>query len=150
MNFSSPVTALSFLLVDIDSGTNNTPEWDDFVEVYVNGATNILDLAPTVHTIVAGVPSVFDPGNEPGGYRGFEGFNGRDAETNEDFGNVSLDFASTPVSSVRVRYFSSSDAQSNPINQWVGISDLSFTVPEPATAFLLAGAAFCGVLRRRR
>ncbi|MEM7145665.1 MAG: PEP-CTERM sorting domain-containing protein [Verrucomicrobiota bacterium] len=150
MSFSSPVTALSFLLVDVDSGPDGTPEWDDMVEIFVNGNTNIRSLAPLVHSFVSPPATASVINDDEAGVFGFEGFNGRDADTDETFGNISLDFGALPVSSVRIRYFSTNDAQSNPINQWVGVSDLTFTVPEPSAAFLLTAAMIGSLLRRRR
>jgi len=147
ISFDFAVSGLQFSILDIDSANGNA--WDDGVEVTYNGGLNIRDDAG-LFTIPDPDPSViidFEPG-----YEGFEAVNGESAGSGQIRGNVDLDFGTTTVSDVTIRYFSTDDARNNPASQILGVSDLSwiFAIPEPGTGLLVAfGLVVLGATRRR-
>ncbi len=118
INFNQPVTGLDFKVLDVDQSANKY--FDDGVEIYADG-TNIKDLSAV--EIVTG-DNVFAD-NET--Y--MNGFEGRDpADNSSENGNISLNFGSTEVSYLEIKYFSTDDAISNPNHQSIGISDMYFQI----------------------
>jgi len=143
MNFGTPVTNLSFSLLDVDGSSNLT--WDDGVEVFYNGINTKTD--PNLYNIG---PIIFLD-NET--YMdGYEAGNAT-AASNETTGNIDFTFGAEVIDTMTIRYFSTDDAVSDPGSQFIGISDLSFNavaVPEPAAISLIAFGALAGYARRRR
>ncbi len=143
LTFSAAVTNLQFSLLDVDSGS-----WDDGIEVFYNGSLNARD-NPAFYAL--GSTNGLD--NESY-MHGFEGY-GSSAAGSGTQGNIDFDFGQTAITTLRIRYFSTDDADSNPGGQRVGLSDLSFgtTVNEPpalAMVGLFAIIALRVVRRDRR
>jgi len=124
INFDKAVTDLEFSLLDIDSGS-----WDDGVEVFYNGNRNVRN-NPAIATILG---SYVGTDNESY-MHGWEGL-GNNAGNGQTAGNIDFDFGSLEITSLRIRYFSTDDANNNPGGQVAGISDLTFTeaVPEASS-----------------
>ena len=59
---------------------------------------------------------------------GFEGRGRAGANNSSEGGNISLNFGSTEVSSLEIKYFSTNDAITNPGSQKIGLSDFTFKV----------------------
>ncbi|HMK08555.1 MAG TPA: GEVED domain-containing protein, partial [Anaerolineales bacterium] len=117
LTFSQAVTQLNFSILDVDTGT-----WDDGVEIFYNGANNVLG-DPSV-TVTLG--SVVIPDDEA--YMvGYEGNGG--AANNETTGNIGLNFGTNAVSNVTIRYRGTDDADANPGGQRIAVSNLFFFVP---------------------
>lgn len=145
--FSSPIEQLAFSLLDIDQRTQGgASDFSDGVVVTYNGGINVIG-NPALYTLG---PNVI-VGDE--GFGEFEGLAHGDGEasfnTSTD-GNIDFIFGTTAVSSVTIRYFSTDDAPANPSGQLMGISDLSWVVPEPGTATLFATGMLLLAMRRRR
>ena len=62
---------------------------------------------------------------------GFEGRGNGGANDYSEAGNITLNFGTTEVSSLEIKYFFTDDAISNPKSQKIGISDLNFQVQSP-------------------
>lgn len=118
MDFAPAVTELELSILDLDGSPIRY--WDDGIEIYSNG-TNVRT-NPSMYTIGSAV--FLD--NESYMY-GFEG-GSTSASSTQTSGNVDLNFGATPISSVTVKYFSTDDARPNPSPQFVGISDLAYTI----------------------
>ena len=149
LDFSSPVTDLSFSMLDIDQGPPSglgllgPPTFVDLVEVFVNDINVTTD--PTWYTV--GSSNQLD---DEAAADGFEGSDEADPDTTD--GNVSFDFGVLDVNSLEITYRSSDDATGNPSGQTAGVSNLSFntvSVPEPSMfpVMLLSAGLFA---RRRR
>ena len=117
--------------------------WDDAVEIYFDGVNVKTD--PSLYQIGSAVfldnESYMD---------GFEAGT-TSASANQETGNIDLDFGSQPVSSVRIRYFSTDDAVGNPSSQFIGISDLIFVstaIPEPGMVPLVVMLSGLALTRR--
>src|SRR3989304_719074 len=82
LTFSQAVTQLSFSLLDVDTGT-----WDDGVEIFYNGANNVLG-DPSV-TVTLGAVVVLDNETYLAGYKGHGG-----AATDENHGHIGVDVCS--------------------------------------------------------
>jgi hypothetical protein len=129
LSFSEAVSELQFSLLDVDSGN-----WDDGVEVFVNGTTNARDTSAWTAHPYAG------PDNESY-MHGFEGL-GFNAGNGQAHGNIDFDFGSLLISSLTVRYFSTDDAGTNPGGQVVGLSDVTYTQPVAEATALGCCAVF--------
>ncbi len=134
--FSVAISNLNFSLLDVDSGS-----WDDAVEVFYNGSLNARDNA-SFYTL--GSTNILD--NETY-MHGFEG-NGSGANFDETIGNIDFHFGATQITSVRIKYFSTDDADLDPGGQRLGVSDLSFTkaVPEPSAVAMMGVFASAGLI----
>lgn len=146
--FSSPIEQLAFSLLDIDQRTQGgASDFSDGVVVTYNGVTNVIG-NPALYSLG---PNVI-VGDE--GFGEFEGLAHGDGEAsfnNSTDGNIDFSFGPTTISSLTIRYFSTDDAPANPSGQLMGISDLAWVVPEPATGALFAtGMLFLAMRRRRR
>ena len=116
LDFNQPVTGLNFKVLDVDRSENKS--FADGVEIYADNV-NIKDLSGV--EIITGNGVLAD---DEIYMNGFEGIHS--ANSHSESGNIALDFGSTEVSQVEIKYFSSDDAISNPSHQHIGISDLSF------------------------
>lgn len=144
-SFSTAQTNLAFSLLDIDYGT-----WDDGVEVTYNGTNNIIGSDPSIWSYAQTNASLRTVVTDNKWYIiGFEGTVGG-AATNQNYGNLDLDFSGIAISDVTIRYFCTGDGRDDPGSQKIGISDLLVTeVPEPAVVFALAMGCV-GILASRR
>lgn len=115
ITFSQPVSNLQFSLLDVDDGN-----FRDAVEILYNG-TNNARTDGFVTSFGAGV--ALDDETYMTGYEGIASSTPTDTT-----GNINLNFGTTAVTSVTVRFFSSDDAPANPVAQFIGISDLTFNV----------------------
>jgi hypothetical protein len=143
LSFSQALTGFQFSILDLDAtgGLN----WDDGVEVFVNGVN--VRTNPAWYTFGSAVQLDTKPYLD-----GFEAGTTSAAST-QTIGNVNFNFGSLNVNSISVRYRTTDDAVANPSAQFVGISDLSFTlapVPEPVALPALAFALTVFALVRRR
>ncbi|MCA9076355.1 MAG: hypothetical protein KDA93_15105 [Planctomycetaceae bacterium] len=129
LTFDTAVTGMNFTLLDIDSGT-----WDDGVEVFYNGSNNARDNAGI--TVTTGAYNGIDNETYMHGWEGY----GSNAGNNESLGNIGFDFGSIEIISIRIRYFSTDDADFNPGGQVAGLTDITYTeaVPEPSSVVLCA------------
>jgi hypothetical protein len=134
---------LQFSLLDIDGSPSFA--WDDGVEVFFNG-TNV-KTNPALYTYGAAVfldnESYMD---------GFEAGT-LSASSTETTGNINFDFGLQEINSIRIRYFSTDDPNSNPASQFIGISDLAFNstaIPEPQSLLPCLVMLASGLARIRR
>jgi hypothetical protein len=146
--FSLPVEQLAFSLLDLDQrAQGGSSDFSDGVVVTYNGGTNVI-VNPAFYTLG---PNVI-VGDE--GFGEFEGLAHGDGDASGNSstdGNIDFSFGSTAISSLTIRYFSTDDAPADPSGQLLGVSDLNWVVPEPATGVLLAtGMLFLAMQRRRR
>ena len=114
ISFNKAVVGLDFDVLDIDRGKGGT--FDEGVEIYIDGV-NLRDI-PDAFTL-AGDSVMLD--NESN-MKGFEGR--RIANKSSVSGNIEVSLGSREVSKVDIFYFSTDDAQANPVQQNIGISDL--------------------------
>ena len=118
LDFGQAVTGLTFKVLDVDQSAGKT--FDDGVEIYVNNK-NVKSLSgveiTTGDNVFADNETYMD---------GFEGRGDAGANNSSEGGNINLNFGSTEVSSLEIRYFSTDDAIANPHGQKIGISDLAF------------------------
>lgn len=142
LTFSATQTNLAFSVLDIDTGS-----WDDGVEILYNG-TNVRNNSSvwSYAQTDSGLRTV-STDNEFG-FTGWEGINGA-AATNQNYGNLNLNFNGIGVNTIRIRFFSTDDANSNPGSQKIGISDL-YVVPEPPALVAAALIPLLLLLARRR
>lgn len=142
LSFSAPQTSLAFSVLDIDTGS-----WDDGVEILYNG-TNVRSTSSvwsygqansSLRTVSTDNESVFE---------GWEGVNGASA-TNQNYGNIDLNFNGIAINTITIRFFSTDDANSDPGSQKIGISDL-YVVPEPPALVAAALIPLLLLLARRR
>lgn len=151
--FASAIQDVTFSLLDIDQrAQGGASDFDDGVIVTYNGTVD------TGGINIASFPALYTlhPNNaladEP--WTGFEGepaagTNDGTLSTSPD-ANIDFDLASTAVTSLTIRYFSTDDAPANPSGQLLGISDMSWSfVPEPGTAWLVALALLATAAGRR-
>ncbi len=144
LSFGQALTGFQFSILDLDAtaGLN----WDDGVEVFVNGVN--VRTNPAWYTFGSAV--LLDTKTY---LDGFEAGTTSAAAT-QTIGNVNFNFGSLNVNSIAIRYRSTDDAVANPSAQFVGISDLSFSlapVPQPGSLppLLAAALALAGTSRRR-
>ena len=145
LTFSTPVYQLAFSLLDVDQrAQGGASDFSDGLVVTYNGGSNVIG-TPSLYTLG---PNVI-VGDE--GYGEFEGLAHGDGEASPSSstgGNIDFDFTGIGISSLTLRYFSTDDAPANPSGQLMGISDMTWVVPEPTTAILLliglAGLAAAG------
>ena len=132
LTFDQYIENLEFSLLDVDSGS-----WDDAFEVYYNSEQNARDNG----SISVTTNSTNGVDNESY-MHGWEGY-GSNASNGQTIGNIDFDFGSVRINYLRIRYFSTDDADSDPGGQKGGISDLTYTnaVPEAPTTALLV--VFC-------
>lgn len=132
INFDSAVQNLQFSLLDVDSGS-----WDDGVEIFYNGSNNVRDNA-TINgsgsgdiVVVDGVTNGIDNESYMHGWEGY----GSNAQSSQTLGNIAFNFSDLQITSIRIRYFSTDDANSNPGGQIMGLTNLTFVeaVPEPSS-----------------
>jgi uncharacterized repeat protein (TIGR01451 family) len=116
LTFDEPVTNLQFSVLDIDlrasSGTS------DAVEIFYNGSNNA---AGTAFVISTGASVVRDDEIYMDGYEGIA-----TAAAGSTAGNIALNFGATPITSVRIVFFTSDDSNTNPFPQFAGLSDLTY------------------------
>ena len=121
LDFGQPVTGLTFKVLDVDQSAGKT--FDDGVEIYVNNEVNVKSLLDveitTGDNVFADNETYMD---------GFEGRGNAGANNSSEGGNINLNFGSTEVSSLEIRYFSTDDAIANPGSQKIGLSDFNFQV----------------------
>jgi len=141
LTFDRAITNLEFSLLDIDSGS-----WDDAVEVFYNGANNARDNGSI--TVTDGSANGIDNESYMNGWEGY-GSNASDSQT---IGNIDFDFGNLYITSLRIRYFSTDDASSNPGGQKGGLSDLTFVnaVPEAPSVVLMSLFAIISLLLQWR
>lgn len=148
LTFSAPFAAqlhdVSFMLFDIDlqgggSGGNNA--YQDQIRS-ITGASGTTTLAPTISGVGSAVTASGTDVNQVLTANAA-------AADNTSTGNATISFSSdTGINSVTFAFGSGSAVQSNPTNQMIGISNITFTpVPEidPAwisTAVAVAAAIF--------
>ncbi|MEM8963678.1 MAG: GEVED domain-containing protein, partial [Acidobacteriota bacterium] len=113
LGFSPPVTGLTLSLLDVDSGT-----FDDGVEIFANGVNQRNSAA------VVSIGSAVALDNETY-MQGYEGI-GTPVGTTSPNGNIDLDFTTTAMTTFRVEFFSTDDANANPGGQLVCLTDLDF------------------------
>jgi len=143
LSFNPPlVTNLSFTLLDIDEADDATApalDWDDAVEIYVNGNTTPVNAA-TLAVWDSNLGSCMMPDNETfvTGYEGVDarsddddpavaGCGNRGVPDDGDEGNVTIS-PGAPISSITIKYFSGDDLtqDDDPNSQRIGISNLTF------------------------
>ncbi len=117
--FSQPVTGLSFSVLDVDRASPSN-QMVDAVEIFADG-NNIQGT-----TAVSAIGSSVNMDNE-NYMQGYEGVN--NAADTSTAGNIDLDFGGVPVTTIRVEYFSSDDANNNPWPQSISVSDFTFNGP---------------------
>ncbi len=127
LSFSSAITNLQFSLLDVDTGS-----FDDAVEVFYNGTQNVRD-NPAFFT--TGLTNTLDDETYMHGFEGNR-FNSPDGL---GLGNINFNFGATQITSLRIKYFSTDDADSDPGGQKLGLSDLMFSavVPEPSAVAMM-------------
>ncbi|WP_378185287.1 tandem-95 repeat protein [Aquimarina sp. W85] len=121
--FDSPVTNLTFSLLDIDRDGSGSDNFVDAVEIYYStssGEFNVRDDI-SLYTLVGINVSEDDETN----FHGFEGVNGNAANESTE-GNIDLDFGGLEIFSIRIDYFSSDDANADPIGQGIGLSNFNY------------------------
>lgn len=130
-NFAEEVEDLSFTILDIDGVTNvmgPDMQFDDGVEIFINGDINVKSLTDVVTTVVPSGGTVIKDNEFY--MDGYEGYN-YDAENFEEAGNLFFDFGNIKVTSLTIKYFSTDDlnklSEGNPAKQQIGISDMCFT-----------------------
>jgi uncharacterized repeat protein (TIGR01451 family) len=116
LTFDEPVTNLQFSVLDIDlragSGTS------DAVEIFYNGSNNA---AGTAFVVSTGASVARDDEVYMDGYEGIAA-----AAAGSTAGNIALNFGATPITSVRIVFFTSDDSNTNPFPQFAGLSDLTY------------------------
>lgn len=116
LTFDEPVTSLQFSVLDIDlragSGTS------DAVEIFYNGSNNAAGTALIAST---GASVARDDELYMDGYEGIAA-----AAAGSTAGNIALNFGATPITSVRIVFFTSDDSNTNPFPQFAGLSDLTY------------------------
>lgn len=114
--FSQPVYNLQFMVMDVDRSSSS---WADAVEIFYNGTNNVV--GTSFATPGSGV--ALDNESYMTGYEG-----SGTCSIDQTNCNINMNFGSTAVSSVTIRFFSSDDAPWNPSAQFIGISDFTTTV----------------------
>jgi hypothetical protein len=145
-NYANGVSAVSYSLFDSDSGTGTTKTWEDEIRqisaYYTTGAWSI---APS--SVTSSTASTVTGSGTNYNVRGIAGA----TDTTGD-GNVNFAYTNT-IKGFRFTYEPGPNSQSNPVNQWIALHDITFlpVIPEagvvPAAA--LAAVAALGFLRRR-
>ncbi len=142
IEFDRVVEGLMFEILDIDE-----QGWDDVVELYyatTPSATPMLDRVDLVNGVEFGDTTsgndanhvvlhdlaFFAPNNEATGWGAIQP-GGGNASTNDDGGNVSVDFLGTNVWGFCMRYWAGPDSNFNPPAQSIGLSDLIWTSSLP-------------------
>jgi hypothetical protein len=142
LTFSATQTNLAFSVLDIDTGS-----WDDGVEILYNG-TNVRNNSSVWSYAQTDSDLRTVSTDNEFGFTGWEGVNGA-AATNQNYGNLNLNFNGIGVNTIRIRFFSTDDANSDPGSQKIGISDL-YVVPEPPALVAAALIPLLLLLARRR
>ncbi len=108
--FSEPANWLTFTLLDVDIATGN---WEDYIRV------DGFDFAGNP------VPKQMTLANAQLSFAGdwVEADSG--SASDQDFGNVTVRFA-RPINSLRVEYAQGDNPASNPVFQFIGLSDFQF------------------------
>ncbi len=120
LDFNQAVTGLTFKVLDVDQSEGKT--FDDGVEIYANGK-NVKSLSGVAITTGDNVFADNEPYMD-----GFEGRGRAGANNSSEEGNINLNFGTTEVKSLEIKYFSTDDAISNPGSQKIGLSDFTFKV----------------------
>jgi hypothetical protein len=138
--FDQAVTNLQFSLLDVDGNA----AWDDGVEVYYNGL-NVRD-DPSVLAI-NGSYTMLDNKSYMHGWEG----TGSNAGNGQSSANIDFDFGELSITSLTIRFFSTTDGGTNPAEQRIGLSDLTFNAatPEPSS-LACTGLLLAGLVYRRR
>ena len=120
LTFSRAVTGLEFDLMDIDNGS-----WWDAVEIFADG-TNIrtIDSGGGLGSNYVSALQAYVTIDNENYMQGWESNGGGNASASEVDGNMSLDFGTASVTVVRIEYFNTDDADSNPGAQIVGIGSI--------------------------
>ena len=124
--FSSHVTHLSFEIADIDKPSATSNAYLD--EVVITGSDGAVTYLPTLtkydatsdpdFLVISGNAASADPASGKGG---------NSASTLSDQkGTVIVNFGSTPITKVTIRYQNATGAQSNPPDQGIAVGNLSF------------------------
>jgi len=139
LSFSAPQDKLAFSILDVDATS-----WDDGVELFYNGTNNVRADTSLWEFADPSVNRSVIVDNETG-FTGWEGVNGVRADSNENIGNLDLNFDGVPISDITLRFFSTDDVQGSgdPGGQKIGFSDF-VVVPEAGT--LWAGGGLLGIL----
>lgn len=120
--FSNAEYGFGYTILDVDEGT-----WADGVEIIVNGTINLKSEPDWWSFENAGASTLAE--DDESYFDGFEGVNGN-ADNTENTGNLIVNLAGVPVTSVQFRFFSTDDADANPGGQKVGFSDLLIQRPD--------------------
>ena len=140
--FDRVVEGLTFDILDVDDAG-----WDDVVELYYTSdpsATPMLDRTDLINAIDFGDvstgndanhvvehrPNFASPNNEATGWGAIQP-GGGNAGNSDDGGNITIDFGSTRVWGVCMRYWAGPNSDSNPPFQWVGLSAFNWTSTNP-------------------
>ncbi|MGB1252163.1 MAG: SdrD B-like domain-containing protein, partial [Candidatus Promineifilaceae bacterium] len=115
--FDTPFNNLEFDVLDIDVDSTDGTSFVDAVEVYYNGTNNLRD-----NTALYAVSGVSNDEYTGGGLYGFKGKQ-PEAHYAHTTGNLVVDFGTTAISDVTIRYYSGPDANADPTNQYIGITD---------------------------
>lgn len=137
--FEQAVTNLQFSVLDVDGNSG----WDDGVEVYYNGL-NVRD-----NPAVLAINGTYTMLDDKPYMHGWEG-TGSNAGNGQSAANIDFDFGALSITSLTIRFLSTTDGGSNPAEQQVGLSDLTFNAATPEPSSLACTAMLLAVLVVRR
>ena len=118
--FSEAVANLAFTITDIDESPGG---WDDFVEVYYDTGSGLIN-AKTGSFATLGSLIVADDETFGDGWEG----DGAAVSASSD-GNAAYNFGTLEIAAIRIVYFSSDDAGNNGLNpggQQLGLSNITY------------------------
>ena len=120
LTFSRAVTGLEFDFMDIDDGS-----WWDGLEVFADGVNvrTVDSGSGNGSNYVSALQAYVQPDNESY-MNGWESNGGGNAGNGQTLGNMTFDFGNTAVTTIRMEYFSTDDANSDPGGQVVGIGSI--------------------------
>lgn len=123
--FSALVSHVQFAIADIDKPSATGTQYLD--QVTVTGSDGVTTRLPTLTRYSTTDLNFLTISGNVAHANGTSGLGGNSASTSADQkGTVVVDFGSTPVSSVVIRYSNYSTAQANPAAQAIAIGNLSF------------------------